>query len=139
MPRTTIAIAVLCLPVFSALHAQGRGGAVAVQPGRIPTIEERAASMQKFDGYFPLYWEERTRSAFYMERTKAFPKNSEIEVTLTFANEATGGRGGFGAGPAQGPQPIQIPTGAPAGGRGGRGFGGGLFSGTIASVTPSPD
>jgi len=24
---------------------------------------------------------DRTRSAFYMARTKAFPKNSEIEVT----------------------------------------------------------
>jgi hypothetical protein len=33
------------------------------------------------------YRVDRTRSAFYMERTKAFPKNSEIEVTLTFANE----------------------------------------------------
>jgi hypothetical protein len=27
---------------------------------------------------------DRTRSAVYMERTKAFPKNTEIEVTLTF-------------------------------------------------------
>ena len=52
------------------------------------------------------YRVDRTRSAFYMERTKAFPKNSEIEVTLTFANEAAGGRGGGGAGPAQGPPAI---------------------------------
>jgi hypothetical protein len=42
---------------------------------------------------------DRTRSAFYMERTKAFPKNTGIEVALTFANEA-GGRGGGGGGPA---------------------------------------
>ena len=92
---------------------------------------------------------DRTRSAVYLERTKAFPKNTEVEVTLTFANEAAGGRGGFGAGPAQGPPPIQVTVpGTPAagvpsgpGGRGGRGggFGGGLFSGTVASVTPTPE
>src|ERR1019366_7349182 len=34
------------------------------------------------------YRVDRTRSAVYMPRTKAFPKNTEIEVTLTFANEA---------------------------------------------------
>ncbi len=87
---------------------------------------------------------DRSRSALYMERTKDFPKNTEVEVTLTFANEATGGRGGGGAGPAQGPPAIVVPTGAPpaaaGAGRGGRGgFGGGLFSGTVASVTPSAE
>jgi Met-zincin/Domain of unknown function (DUF5117) len=76
------------------------------------------------------YRVDRTRSAFYMERTKAFPKNSEIEVTLTFANEPAGGRGGGGAGPAQGPPAIGAGGGAAGGGRGG------LFSGTVASVTP---
>src|SRR5205085_7325755 len=34
------------------------------------------------------YRVDRTRSAIYPPRTKAFPKNTEIEVTLTFANEA---------------------------------------------------
>ena len=77
------------------------------------------------------YRVDRTRSAFFLERTKAFPKNSEIEVTLTFANEGAGGRGGGGGGPAQGPPAI----GAAGGGAGG-GRGGGLFSGTVASVTP---
>jgi hypothetical protein len=88
------------------------------------------------------YRVDRTRSAVYMPRTKAFPKNSEIEVTLTFANEATGGRGGGGGGPSQGPPPIQVtaPAAGAGGGRGGRGgFGGGLFSGTVASVTPSAE
>ncbi|SPE37702.1 hypothetical protein SBA6_750006 [Candidatus Sulfopaludibacter sp. SbA6] len=54
------------------------------------------------------YRVDRTRSAIYLPRTKAFPKNTEIEVTLTFANEATGGRGGGGGGPAQGPPPIVV-------------------------------
>ncbi len=94
------------------------------------------------------YRVDRTRSAVYMPRTKTFPKNTEIEVILTFANEAVGGRGGFGGGPTQGPPPIPVVTAAPgagaagAGGRGGRGgggFGGGMFSGTVASVTPSAE
>ena len=89
------------------------------------------------------YRVDRTRSAFYMPRTKAFPKNTEIETILTFTNEATGGRGGGGgAGPVQGPEPI---TDAGAAGRGAApnagagGRGGGLFSGSVASVTPSAD
>jgi hypothetical protein len=91
------------------------------------------------------YRVDRTRSAVYLPRTKAFPKNTEIEVTLTFTNE-TGpggypGRGGGGANPSQGPPPIVVatPTAAPgaAAGRGGRG--GGLFSGTVASVTPTAE
>src|ERR1022692_1548380 len=58
---------------------------------------------------------DRTRCAVYLPRTKAFPRNTEIEVTLTFTNETGGGRGG----------------------RGGRG--GGLFSGTLSSVTPTAE
>jgi hypothetical protein len=79
------------------------------------------------------YRVDRTRSAVYMDRTKDFPKNTEIEVTLTFANEAAGGRGGGGAsGPVQGPPEI-----GEAAARGGRG--GGLFSGSVSSVTPTSE
>jgi hypothetical protein len=79
------------------------------------------------------YRVDKTRSAVYMPRTKVFPKNSEIEVTLTFAAEpAAGARPGF-SGPTQGPPQIGA-----SGARGG-GFGGGLFSGSVASVTPTPD
>jgi hypothetical protein len=80
------------------------------------------------------YRVDRTRSAFYMPRTKAFPKNTEIEMILTFANDASGARGG-GGGPAQGPPQI----GASGGRQGGGGRGGGLFSGSVASVTPTAD
>ena len=80
------------------------------------------------------YRVDRTRSAFYLPRTKGFPKNTEIEMTLTFVNEAGGGGRGGGGGPAQGPAPI----GAAGGGRRRR-RGGGLFSGSVASVTPTPD
>src|SRR6478736_2528653 len=81
------------------------------------------------------YRVDRTRSAFYLPNTRNFPKNTEVDMTLTFVNEQSGGGGGGGGGPVQGPAPI----GATGGGGGGGGFGGGLFSGSVASVTPSPD
>jgi Met-zincin/Domain of unknown function (DUF5117) len=261
MLRATLSIA-LGVSLSTAVFAQGRGGGGNAAPARIPPIEERVAGMQKLDGYFPMYWEERTgslfleiprfnqeflyttglaaglgsndigldrgrqgggrivhfervgpkvflvqpqeafrssssnpaevrsvedsfaksilygftvaaesngrvlvdatnfvvrdgdavagslrpgnyrvdptRSAVFMERTKAFPKNTEIEVTLTFANEAAaGGRGG--GGPVQGPPPTFTEAGGRGGRGGGGGFGGGLFSGTVASVTPSAE
>ena len=80
---------------------------------------------------------DRTRSAFYLPNTRNFPMNTEVDMTLTFVNEPTGGGGG-GGGPTQGPIPIAQP-GAPGGGGGGGGFGGNLFSGSVGSVTPSPD
>jgi hypothetical protein len=77
------------------------------------------------------YRVDRTRSAIDMPGTKAFPKNSEIDVILTFVNEAGAGGGRGGAGPVQGPAPVgsTIPA--------NDGPGGGMFSGTVASVTPS--
>ena len=76
---------------------------------------------------------DRTRSAFYLPNTRNFPKNTEIDVMLTFVNEAGGGGRGGGGGPAQGPAPIagrRWPAGS---------GGGGMFSGTVGSVTPTPD
>ncbi|MBI1872274.1 MAG: zinc-dependent metalloprotease [Acidobacteria bacterium] len=80
------------------------------------------------------YRVDRTRSAVYLPRTKAFPKNTDIEVILTFVNDAIGGGRGGGGGPAQGPSGIGEGGGRAAGGRGG-----GLFSGTVASVAPTAD
>jgi len=77
---------------------------------------------------------DRTRSAFYLPNTRNFPKNTEVDMTLTFVNDQSGGGGGGGGGPVQGPAPIGA-----GGGGGGGGFGGGLFSGSVASVTPSPE
>lgn len=45
-----------------------------------------------------VYRLDRTRSVVNMERTKAFPKNTEMDVTLTFVTDGDGGRGG---GPGQ--------------------------------------
>jgi hypothetical protein len=59
-------------------------------------------------------------------------------MTLTFVNDAAGGRGGGGAGPTQGPGPIPESGGGRAGGGGG-GRGGGLFSGSVGSVTPTAE
>ncbi|MEZ5289581.1 MAG: zinc-dependent metalloprotease [Vicinamibacterales bacterium] len=80
------------------------------------------------------YRVDRSRTAFFLPNTKGFPKNTEVDMTLTFVNEAAGGGRGGGGGPTQGPAPIGM-----AGGGGGGGFGGGLFSGTVASVTPTAD
>jgi hypothetical protein len=80
------------------------------------------------------YQVDRTRSAFYLPNTRNFPKNTEIDMTITLVAQPAGGGGG-GGGPNQGPAPI----GATGGGGGGGGFGGGLFSGSVGSVTPSPE
>ncbi len=80
------------------------------------------------------YRVDRNRSAFYLPNTKGFPKNTEVDMTLTFGNDAVAGRGGLG--PQQGPAPIGAAAG---GGGGGGGLGGNLFSGTVASVTPTAD
>jgi hypothetical protein len=79
------------------------------------------------------YSVDRSRSAIHLPQTKSFPKNTEVDVVVTFARgSATPGAGGA-RGPTEGPTPVGesiVPV-------EGRGFG--LFSGTVASVTPSPD
>jgi hypothetical protein len=77
------------------------------------------------------YRVDRTRSAINMPQTRAFPKNTEIDTIMTFVNEAGGGRGG---GPAQGPDRVGSPI-----GDANLGNGGGMFSGSVASVTPAAD
>jgi Met-zincin/Domain of unknown function (DUF5117) len=79
------------------------------------------------------YRVDRTRSAIDMPWTKVFPKNTEVDVILTFASDGAGGGRGGGGGPAQGPPQVGSPI------PGGGGFGGGMFSGTVGSVTPTPD
>ena len=68
-----------------------------------------------------------TRSAVYLPRTKGFPKNTEVEVTLTFAKEAEGNSPDW---PVQGPSPIGLGGGRAAAANTG------LTSGTVASVAP---
>src|SRR5947209_14211714 len=43
---------------------RGAGGGQAAGGGPIQSIDARTAGMQKIDGFFPLYWEERTGSLF---------------------------------------------------------------------------
>src|SRR6185437_3940935 len=67
MNRSTLSLA-LCLFTMAASAQQpaGRGvqGITPTAPGRLQTIEERTAGMRKLDGYFPLYWEERTGNLY---------------------------------------------------------------------------
>ena len=40
---------------------------------------------------------DQTRSAFYLPNTRNFPKNTEVDMTLTFVSDGGGGRGGGNA------------------------------------------
>jgi hypothetical protein len=80
------------------------------------------------------YRVDRTRSAINMPQTKGFPKNTEVDTIMTFANESGGGGRGGGIGPAQGPGRVGSPI-----GDANLGTGGGVFSGSVGSVTPSAD
>src|SRR5690242_2172948 len=51
----------LYLASCSLLFAQ-RPAAPPAAPARTQTIAERTAGMQRLDGYFPLYWDERSGS-----------------------------------------------------------------------------
>jgi hypothetical protein len=44
--------------------AQGAGGASTGSGQVVRAIDERTSGMQKIDGYFPIYWDERTGSVF---------------------------------------------------------------------------
>jgi hypothetical protein len=81
---------------------------------------------------------DRSRSAIHMPQTKAFPSNTEVDVTVTFALERAPAGQGNARGPTEGPARVggDIRT---VGGRGGGGFGANLFSGTVASVSPAAD
>ncbi|MEI9976610.1 MAG: hypothetical protein WDO73_33875 [Ignavibacteriota bacterium] len=56
-------LAFACLSPLSAQQGAGRGAAAA-NAGPPPRIEDRTNGMRKIDGYFPLYWDERTGSLF---------------------------------------------------------------------------
>ena len=73
---------------------------------------------------------------------KPSPRTPRSKSPSPSPMKPAGGRGGGGAGPTQGPPPIVVADsrcrgGRTRGGRGGRG--GGLFSGTVASVTPTAE
>src|SRR5574341_1844369 len=53
-----ISIFVLAGPVIKAQPAQQQ------RPATPPSVEDRTAGMKKLDGYFPLYWDERSGSMF---------------------------------------------------------------------------
>ena len=63
-------LSALLAPLFAQQGGRGGGGA---NNGPVPTIEARTSSMRKLDGYFPMYWDERTgRSS---SKSRAFIAN----------------------------------------------------------------
>ncbi|MGE3343538.1 MAG: hypothetical protein AB7L71_08885, partial [Vicinamibacterales bacterium] len=63
-----MAMLAVATPTGLAGQAAGGRGAQAGQGGgqarAIPQISERTSSMQKIDGFFPLYWDEASGSLF---------------------------------------------------------------------------
>src|SRR5262249_50424853 len=58
--KLTALVLVVSFFAVGAAFAQGRGGGGQAAPaGRTPSIEERTAGLQKIDGFFPLYWDDR--------------------------------------------------------------------------------
>src|SRR5271167_743354 len=65
MFRASMILTTALIALPGVLPAQpGRGGNTAQPGGRTPSIEERTAGMQKMDGYFPIYWDDRSGSLF---------------------------------------------------------------------------
>ena len=70
MLKQTVVIAATLLFAGGAIEARssmslGAGGQQQAQrPATPPSIEDRTSGMKKLDGYFPLYWDERTGSLF---------------------------------------------------------------------------
>src|SRR6185436_916793 len=69
MLRASLVFSLVLSFMILMLPAHGSRALLAQQPqpaaaGRTPSIGDRTAGMQKFDGYVPLYWDERTGSLF---------------------------------------------------------------------------
>src|SRR5579862_6841434 len=59
---SVIALLTAVVLTTAPFHAQGRGGGGGGGGSQVAgsgSIADRTASMQKIDGYFPLYWDER--------------------------------------------------------------------------------
>ena len=57
MKRLSALFVLMMLVICAGTFAQGRGAADAAGP--LPTIAQKTTGMQKFDGYFPFYWDAR--------------------------------------------------------------------------------
>ena len=70
MLRASLVFSLVLSFMILMLPAHGSRALLAQQPppaaaaGRTPSIGDRTAGMQKFDGYIPLYWDDRTGSLF---------------------------------------------------------------------------
>ena len=67
-----------------------RGGSVVVDAGDFLLRDVHGVAARLKSRGQGTYKLDRTRSAFYLERTRSFPRNSEFEVTLTFTGTPAG-------------------------------------------------
>ncbi len=82
------------------------------------------------------YEVDTSRSAIHLPQTRVFPENTEVDVTLTFVRKSAAPGRGNARGPSEGPTPVGSDISV---GRGDGSFGRSLFSGTVASVSPSSE
>ena len=61
MTKRSLAIAVVAMAATLTLPVAAQQQQ---RPAAIPSIDDRTSGMKKLDGYFPLYWDERTGSMF---------------------------------------------------------------------------
>src|SRR5688572_15412132 len=70
MLKQTVVIGATLLLAGGAIEArpstalEAGGQQQAQRPAAPPSIDDRTSGMKKLDGYFPLYWDERTGSLF---------------------------------------------------------------------------
>ena len=58
--RLTIVVAMMAVALTATARAQQQQPQSQQQrSGPVPSIDDRTSGMRKFDGYFPLYWDER--------------------------------------------------------------------------------
>jgi hypothetical protein len=79
------------------------------------------------------YRVDSSRSSIHLPGTKAFPRNTELAVTLTYVSSDVAPA--MSNGPRPGPLPVDRPVPPPGSGRGGEG----IYTGTISSIAPRPD
>lgn len=72
------------------VEAEGQGGRVVVDASRFFLRDARDVVAMLKRANQGAYALDANRSAFYLPRTKSFPRNTEVEVTLTFAGEQPG-------------------------------------------------
>lgn len=64
MLKKSVLLVITLLLAGGAIEARQPAQQQAQRPATPPSIEDRTSGMKKLDGFFPMYWDERTGSMF---------------------------------------------------------------------------